>query len=67
MNQILIHLGQTGWLATYQGPHIREIIEAFNTATVPTAFTSAAPLPLVIAEIRNLNPGCRVRHWLESV
>jgi ABC-type phosphate/phosphonate transport system permease subunit len=66
MNRILIHLGRDCWLATYQGPHVTEIIDAFNTATVPTAFATAAPLPLVIAAMRNMNPGCRVQHWLSN-
>lgn len=66
MDVILIHAGPDGWLATYQGPHTREIIEAFNTATIPTAFTGHAALRLVIAEIRDMNPGVRVKHWLDN-
>jgi hypothetical protein len=66
MNRILIHLGKDAWLATFQGPHVQEVIDAFNTATLRTEFSPAAPLPLVIAEMRNIHPGCRVTHWLET-
>jgi hypothetical protein len=65
-NRILIHLGASGWLATYQGPHARQIIELFDTATIPTAYTSRAPLGTVLREIQNLNPGVRVTHWLQD-
>lgn len=66
MNEIKIHLGETGWLATYCGPHAARIIAAFDTATIPTIYTSACPLGVVIAEMRNRNPGARVAHWLEA-
>jgi hypothetical protein len=65
-NRILIHLGESGWLATYQGAHTRNVIELFGTATIPTAYTSRAPIGLVIAELRNKNPGVDVLHWLEA-
>jgi hypothetical protein len=62
-NSILIHLSSTGWLATYCGPHAREIIDLFDDCTIPTAYTSAAPLATVISEIQARNPGVVVRHW----
>lgn len=62
-NEILIHLGETGYLATYIGPHSKEIAELFDTCTIPTAFTARAPLATVIAEIAKLNPGVRVTDW----
>jgi hypothetical protein len=64
MNEILLHLGQQGWLATYRGPHTAEIIELFASDTIPTAFTAHAALADVIAEISARNPGVVVRHWL---
>lgn len=66
MNRIRLHLGETGWLATFEGPHAAGIIESFNTATIPTAFTRQAPLPAVIARLREMNPGVDVAHWLEG-
>ncbi len=66
MNQIRIHLGPTCWLATYQGPHASLIIELFDTATIPTAYTARASLETVVAELQRLNPGVRVAHWLEG-
>jgi hypothetical protein len=66
MNRIRIHLGEAGWLATFDGPHSKEVISAFGTATIPTAYTSRAPIGLVIAELRVRNPGVSVSHWLEG-
>lgn len=65
-NEILIHLGEHGWLATYVGPIGAEIADLFGQTTIPTAFTARAPLATVIAEIARLNPEYRVRHWLEG-
>lgn len=64
-NVIQIHLGAQGWLATYTGPHAAEIGKLFNTCTIPTAFTSRAPLAMVIAEVQARNPGVVVRHWAQ--
>lgn len=65
-NEILVHLGEHGWLATFRGPHAAETAVLFGTDTIPTAFTSSAPLAAVIADLSARNPGCRVRHWLEA-
>jgi hypothetical protein len=62
-NEILIHLGEQGWLATFQGPHAAEIDELFGDVTLPTPFTARAPLAAVIAEVQSKNPGVIVRHW----
>lgn len=62
-NAIQIHLGPQGWLATYTGPHAAEIADLFDTCTIPTAFTSQAPLPMVIGEIQSRNPGVTVQRW----
>lgn len=62
MDKIRIHLGESGWLATYEGPHAKRIVELFGQATLPTPFTSTAPVGMVISAIRNLNPGARVSH-----
>lgn len=62
-NAIKIHLGPQGWLATYIGPHAKEISELFDTCTIPTAYTARAPLHQVIAEIQARNPGVSVFHW----
>jgi hypothetical protein len=66
MNQIRIHLGESGWLATYQGPHAEQIRAAFGQDTIPTIYTSGCPIGVVIAELRVRNPGARVVHWLEA-
>lgn len=63
MNAIQIHLGLQGWLATYTGPHAKEIGELFDTCTLPLPYTSQMPLGTVIAEIQARNPGVIVKHW----
>lgn len=63
-NEILIHMGEQGWLATYAGPHAAHIGELFDTCTVPTAFTARAALSTVFAAVAALNPGVTVRHWI---
>lgn len=62
-NEILIHMGRDGWLATYAGPHAEPVADLFGTCTIPTAFTASAPLAVVIAALSNSNPGVSVRHW----
>lgn len=62
-NEILIHLGEQGWLATFTGPHASEVAELFGDCTLPTPFTASAPLAAVIAEVSKKNPGTVVRHW----
>lgn len=63
-NEILIHLGEQGWLATYTGPHAAEIEELFDSHTIPTAFTAHAARDFVVAEVQKRNPGVAVRHWI---
>jgi hypothetical protein len=53
-NEIHIHLGQQGWMATYFGPHALKIVDLFDTATIPTAFTACAPLAMVANELERL-------------
>ena len=62
-NEILIHLGAQGWLATYAGPHSKRIADLFDTCTIPTAFTASAPLAVVIAEVQSRYPKALVRHY----
>ena len=62
-NQILIHLGEQGWLATFKGPHAAEIVELFESDTIPLPYTAAAPLAVVIAETSKRSPGVEVKHW----
>jgi len=63
-NEILIHLGEQGWLATYTGPHAERIGELFDSHTIPTAFTARASRETVIAEVQARNPRVIVRHWI---
>lgn len=60
-NEIHVHLGSQGWLATHFGPHAVEIFDLFGTTTVPTAFTSRAPLASVIETLKVKNPGAVVK------
>lgn len=62
-NEILIHLGADGWLATYAGPHAAEIGNLFGTCTLLTAFTARAPLETVLAEVTKRHPNVNVRPW----
>lgn len=62
-NEILIHLGETGWLATYHGPHARKIADLFGVCTIPTAWSPRAPRATVVAAIQVLNPLCIVKPW----
>ena len=66
MDEIKIFLGESGWMACFEGPHMARIIELFGQNVIPTAFTSRAPIGAVVAEIRDRNPGVRVSHWLED-
>jgi hypothetical protein len=63
MNEILIHLGSSGWLATYVGPHAKEIGKLFGTCTIPTPFSANVGLNNVCREVAKLNPGVMVGHW----
>ena len=62
-NEILIHLGEQGWLATYHGPHAAKIVNLFGTCTIATAWTPRAPLATVIQAIKILNPCVDVKPW----
>lgn len=60
---ILIHLGECGWLATYQGPHAGRIAALFDCCTLPLPYTAQTPLVDVLANIAARNPDCTVAHW----
>lgn len=62
-NTITVHLSETGWCATFGGPHAAEIVELFDTATLPLPFTAQAPLQMVLADIRARHPGVVVSHF----
>lgn len=63
-NEILLHLGQHGWKATFTGPKAKAIIDQFDAATILTAYTANAPLATVIASLQARNPDFHVRHWI---
>lgn len=60
MNTIILIYTPRGWLAQHSGPHAFEVVDLFGTDTIPTAFTAQAPSEVVAAEIRKLNPDCKV-------
>ena len=62
-NEIVIHLGGSGYLATYSGPHAECIAELFDTCTLPLPYTASAPLDAVIADIAARHPGVHVRRF----
>lgn len=62
-NAIQVHLGPQGWNATYTGPHAAEIVELFDTCTIPLPFTSQAPLGMVLADLQARSPGVAVFHF----
>ena len=66
MDRIKIHLGEHGWLATYEGPHAEQAEKLFGKTTVETGWTSRAPIGQVVREVRLLNPGAHVAHWLRG-
>lgn len=59
---MLIELKRTArcYTATYSGEGADEIIEAFGTDTIPTAFTSSANPNEVQSKISALNPKAAV-------
>jgi hypothetical protein len=63
MNEIHIHLGEQGWLATYFGPHALEIADLFDSCTIPLPFTAQAPMAMVLADLQARSPGILVKHW----
>jgi hypothetical protein len=63
-SEMLLHLGQHGWKATYTGPKAHELIEQLGDCTFLTAYTARCPLATVIAELQARNPDCNVRHWI---
>jgi hypothetical protein len=63
-NEILLHNGTHGWLATFVGPHSARLCSLFGTSTIPTAYTSGTSLETVTRGIAARNPGVTVKHWL---
>jgi hypothetical protein len=63
-NEILLHVGEYGWLATFVGPHATRLVNLFGTSTIPTAYTAGASLERVTRGIAARNPGVIVKHWL---
>jgi hypothetical protein len=63
-NEILLHMGEYGWLATFVGPHATRLVNLFGTSTIPTAYTARTSLESVIAGIAARNPHAVVKHWL---
>jgi hypothetical protein len=62
-SEMLLHLGEHGWKATFTEPKGKEIAALFDTSTILTAYTASCPLATVIAELQARNPDCHVRHW----
>jgi hypothetical protein len=59
-NRITLTKSQTSWIATFTGPHAKDIIRLFSVASIPTAFTAKADSRVVLAEIQAENPGIEV-------
>ena len=54
---IILHCINNTWLAQHTEEDRQKIVELFGTNTIPTAFTAQAPAAMVLAQIRQLNPG----------
>lgn len=54
LNTIKLINSKNGWLARFSD---QEVIDAFGTDTIPTAFTENASPGIVKAKIEALNPG----------
>ena len=54
MATIILKKEVTGWCAQFVND--TQVIAAFGTDTIPTAFTSSAPFEMVEREIKKLNP-----------
>lgn len=61
-NAIQIIESPAGWSAKFTGPHAVEVSKLFGTNVIPTAFGSAAPRSVVLAEVQKLNPNAFVFH-----
>lgn len=60
MDTITIIPGADAWLAQFSGAHAAPIVEAFGCDTIPTPYSLAAPLDMVIADIARLNPDAAI-------
>ena len=60
MNTITITKRGDLWIAQYSGEHAATLVELFGADTVPTAYTSATPCAVVVAEVQRRNPDCYV-------
>lgn len=63
-NEILLHNGTHGWLATFVGPHSARLCSMFGTSTIPTAYDSRASIERVTKALQACNPGVTVKYWL---
>lgn len=61
MNEIHIHPGKDGWLATHYGPRALEIYDLFGTVTILTAWRLGTPAREVLQNLAMHNPGSIVR------
>jgi len=60
-NTIYLSRRESGWVATYFGPHARGVIELFGTAEfLPTAYGSLTAADVVGESVARLNPGVLV-------
>lgn len=59
-NSIYLSRKNGSWMAHFSGPHAHEVVKAFGTAAIPTAYSDAAPADRVKREIEALNPGVGV-------
>ena len=59
-NRIVVSRGPEGWLATFEGPHAREIEKLWGVTTLPTPYTSLAAGADVRRALRARNPDCEV-------
>lgn len=57
MHTLTLFKTNRGWMVRNTNP---KIVELFGTDTLPCAFTAAADSAYVLAEIKRLNPNCRV-------
>lgn len=55
---MILSCTRQGWMAKHI--NMPDVIELFGTDTLPTAFTAAAPVELVLAELEKRNPGVLV-------
>lgn len=48
------------WIATFSGPHAKEVQRAFNSVVIPTAWTTDTGALTVAKAIEERNPDCLV-------